>query len=491
MRTIMLMFDSLNRHLLEPYGCDWTKTPNFSRLAKKSVVFDTCFAGSLPCMPARRELHTGRYNFLHRSWGPLEPYDDSLPELLRTKGIYTHMISDHQHYWEDGGCTYHHRYNTWEIVRGQEGDCWKASVKDPEIPPHYGRMWRQDIINRSYINDEMGFPQARVFKSGLEFLDKNKDEDNWLLHLESFDPHEPFFAAQKYRDMYPHEYTSAQFDWPEYRKVTEPRDAVEHCRYEYAALLSMCDSYLGRLLDYMDSYDMWNDTALIVCTDHGFLLGEHECWAKCVHPFYNEITHIPLFIWDPRTGCAGERRKSLVQTIDLAPTMLDLFGMPPTKDMQGKSLLPVLHNDEQVRQYALFGLHGGQVNITDGRYVYMRGYNETNMPLFDYTLMPTHMRSMFSIEELRTMEKHEGFPFTKGCPVMKITPLMNNNSDIALKDRIGNLLFDIKEDPGQARPLDDPQIENILIGAMVKIMKETDAPSEQYVRLGIDESRKG
>lgn len=96
MRAILLLFDSLNRHCLEPYGCGWTQTPNFSRLAKHSVMFDRCYAGSLPCMPARRELHTGRYNFLHRSWGPIEPFDDSMPELLKKSGVYTHLISDHQ-----------------------------------------------------------------------------------------------------------------------------------------------------------------------------------------------------------------------------------------------------------------------------------------------------------------------------------------------------------------------------------------------------------
>ena len=102
MKAIMLMFDSLNRHMLEPYGCKWTSTPNFRRLAEHTAVFDTCYVGSLPCMPARRELQTGRYNFLHRSWGPIEPYDICMPELLSRRGIYTHLISDHGHYWEDG-----------------------------------------------------------------------------------------------------------------------------------------------------------------------------------------------------------------------------------------------------------------------------------------------------------------------------------------------------------------------------------------------------
>ena len=89
MKAIMVMFDSLNRHMLSCYGCDWTKTPNFKRLAERTVTFDNCYVGSVPCMPARREIHTGRYNFLHRSWGPMEPYDDSMPELLKNSGVYT------------------------------------------------------------------------------------------------------------------------------------------------------------------------------------------------------------------------------------------------------------------------------------------------------------------------------------------------------------------------------------------------------------------
>ena len=103
MKAIMVMFDSLNRHMLPPYGAKGIHAPNFERLAKRTVTFDNAYVGSMPCMPARRELHTGRLNLLHRSWGPLEPFDDSMPALLSEKGMYTHLISDHAHYWEDGG----------------------------------------------------------------------------------------------------------------------------------------------------------------------------------------------------------------------------------------------------------------------------------------------------------------------------------------------------------------------------------------------------
>jgi len=438
-------------------------------------------------MPARRELHTGRYNFLHRSWGPLEPFDDSLPELLGKAGVYTHLISDHQHYWEDGGATYHHRYDTWEIVRGQEGDCWKGRVKDPVVPPHYGRMWRQDIINREYIDCEEDYPQAQVFRLGLEFMERNKDEDDWFLHLETFDPHEPFIAPQKYRDLYPHTYDGLPFNWPLYDKVTEPEDAIEHCRYEYAALLSMCDAYLGKLIDFMDANGMWENTSLIVGTDHGILLGEHDSWAKCVHPFFNEVAHTPLFIWDASSRNAGVRRDALVQTIDLAPTILDLHGLTATKDMQGKSLLPVIESDQPVREFGLYGLHGGQVNVTDGKFVYMRGHTERNEPLYNYTVMPMHMRRMFSVQEMQTMEFCRGFSFTKGCPVWKFKAMLDDESDLVMRNGTEHLLFDLQSDPKQERPLLDPVIEARMIKGMVDLMKESDAPLEQYERLGLSD----
>ena len=173
----------------------------------------------MPCMPARRELHTGRYNFLHRSWGPLEPFDDSMPQMLKQNGVYTHLVSDHQHYWEDGGATYHTRYNSWEISRGQEGDVWKGQVKDPDMSHVRHRdpkitqrqifknigqdLVRQDQVNRTYMEKEADMPQAVTFRYGLDFIDKNHQDDNWFLQIETFDPHEPFFSSERFRQLYP------------------------------------------------------------------------------------------------------------------------------------------------------------------------------------------------------------------------------------------------------------------------------------------------
>jgi arylsulfatase A-like enzyme len=488
MKAILVLFDTLNRRMLPPYGCEWIQAPNFERLAARTVTFENAYVGSMPCMPARRELHTGRYNFLHRSWGPLEPFDDSMPEILKQKGIYTHLISDHQHYWEDGGATYHTRYNSWEIVRGQEGDPWKGHVANPNIPETLSNrgndpLWRQDWVNRNYQQTEDAQPQAQVFANGLEFIETNHQEDNWFLQIETFDPHEPFFTQQHYKELYPHEYDGPHFDWPDYAPVNEPPEVVKHLRMEYAALLSMCDHHLGRVLDKMDELDLWDDTLLIVTTDHGFLLGEHGWWSKVRPPFYNEVAHIPLFVWDPRLKVQGERRQVLAQMIDLPATLLEYFRLELPPDMQGTPLKHAIKEDTPTHEAILFGAHGAQVNITDGRYVYMRApASEENAPLFEYTLMPLHMRSRFSVDELQDIELAETFNFTKGCRTMKI-PAASWVSGF----EHGNLLFDLVIDPGQEQPIQNPALEARLTEQMKILMAWNDAPSEQFKRMGLSE----
>ena len=77
-------------------------------------------------MPARRDLHTGRSHFTQKL-GSFGAFDDSFPEIMKNNGVYSHLITDHHHYFADGGATYHQRFS-WELVRGQAIDKWKAEV---------------------------------------------------------------------------------------------------------------------------------------------------------------------------------------------------------------------------------------------------------------------------------------------------------------------------------------------------------------------------
>jgi arylsulfatase A-like enzyme len=486
MKAVMVMFDSLNRHMLAPYGCQWTHTPNFARLAERTVTFTNSYVGSMPCMPARRELHTGRYNFLHRSWGPLEPFDDSAPEILKAGGVCSHLVTDHYHYWEDGGATYHTRYSSFETSRGQEGDAWKADLREQVYPLNVaGRIDRQDWVNRQHMRREEDTPQARTFAQGEEFLRTNAACDNWFLQIENFDPHEPYYVPDKYKELYDFDFGDLHFDWPHYREVTETPEQVEHIRHVNAALVSMCDAHLGKVLDLMDEMGLWDDTLLIVNTDHGFLLGEHDWWAKCRMPFWNEIAHTPLFIWDPRCPArTGRQCDQLVQTIDLPATLLGYFRQPQPADMQGVDLADTIAADRPVRQAALYGLHGAHVNVTDGRYTYMRAPCEDNTPLFNYTLMPTHMRNRFAVAELQDIRLAEPFAFTKGCRTMKIRS--GGKGGWADASKFGTLVYDLQTDPAQQHPMHDEAVGKHMIELLVAEMKRNDAPPEQYERLGLD-----
>lgn len=485
MKAIMVMFDTLNRKMLEPYGCDWIPTPNFKRLAERAVTFDGNYVGSLPCMPARRELHTGRYNFLHRSWGPIEPFDDSMPQILKEHGIYSHLTTDHDHYWEDGGATYHQRYTSFDFSRGQEGDHWKtnkALMEANHKKQLIGRTNYFDMANREYIDSEEKMPQAVTFSAGLEFIERHHDDNDWFLQIETFDPHEPFFTQPEFKKPFAHEYDGPLGDWPPYYMVTEGEEGVRHMRLEYASLIAMCDHYLGKVLDLMDAHGLWEDTLLIVNTDHGFLLGEHQWWAKSIMPIYEEICHTPLFVYDPKSRICGERRNVLTQTIDLPATILDFFGIEKPKDMMGKSLLPVIARNEKLRDYVLFGHHDGHCNITDGRYVYMKAPVE-GKPFYEYTLMPTHMSSIFSTQELSDVELSEPFSFTKGCKVLKI----RGREPMNPQSNFGSKLYDLKADPMQEHPYEDAAREAELANEMIRLMRENEAPTERYERYGFTE----
>lgn len=490
MKAVMLMFDTLTRNHLAPYGGD-AITPNFTRLAQESAQFDNFYVGSMPCMPARRELHTGRYNFLHRSWGPLEPFDFSAMQALRQHGVHTHMVTDHKHYWRDGGATYHTRYSTFEFIRGQEGDCWKGQVEKPLIQwqgnedeetrrRRAGRM-TQDLINRAAMPTQEEHFTHRTISAGMEFLETNRDQENWFLQIECFDPHEPFFVPEKYLAQYGCK--PGDFDgWVPYYCGAPGGEDDDKVRKFYQALITMCDDYLGQVMDKLKALNLWDDTLFIVCTDHGFLLGEHQWWGKNIMPVYNEIANTPFFIRDPRSQVQGVRRKALAQTIDIPATLLEFFNVPRPATMTGQPLRPAVERDEAIRDYALFGYFGGHINITDGDYVYMRCPREQNKAhLYEYTLMPTRIDSPFKIDELKDIRIHPGFDFTQGVQVMQIPATFGYLNPW----RFGDKLFDIKNDPRQLHPVTDSALSQHYASAIIPVMRQHDAPPELYTRFDL------
>lgn len=496
MKFVFVMFDSLNRLALENYGGPVRDTPNFKRFAERSITFDKHYVGSLPCMPARRDLHTGRLSMMHRSWGPLEPFDNSFAEILKEKGAHSRLVTDHYHYFEDGGAGYHTRYSSWDLIRGQEYDPWKAML-DPPVDKfeenfdskHYnfdkGSWKTRHAINLEFMPEEDDLPGPGCFASAFEFLDQNRDADNWFLQLETFDPHEPFHAPDNYRREGDSDYQGGVLNWPSYAQVNENADEIAEIRANYTALVRMCDDYFGRLLDYFDEHDMWKDTVLMMSTDHGFLLSEHQWWGKCRMPYYEEIAHIPLMLYHPdMADQGGTRCNHLTQTPDLMPTILDAFGVQPPSEVLGQSLLDIVNSEPDDRK-VLFGIFGGAIGITDGRHVMFHYPPDTTAKgLFEYTLNPQHMTAPFTNKELKTAEMASGFDFTKGLPVLKIEA-QKDAKRVPMNDGLGFdeaefALYDIENDPHQKTKIRDAELEARMYASMKEILARMDTPAEAY-----------
>ena len=476
--------DSLNRHYLNLYGDNRIPTPNIDRLGKRGIVFDRHYAGSLPCMPARRELMTGRINFLENIWGPIEPWDDCLPtELRKQKNTYSHLITDHYHYFHEGGDGYHTLFNTWQFERGQESDVWHPMVADPDVPAEFrGRNGRQYWVNRKNMDTERDedYSTPRCFAKAIEFLDKNGTQDNWHLHLEVFDPHEPFVAPKKYLEKFNDTWDKYHFDWPKYEAVTEGPDAIEHIRKMYSAVLTMADVWLGKFLDKMDEMDMWKDTAVIFSTDHGHLLGEHGYWAKNYCFDYQELVHIPLVVCTPETAKNPGRISALTATIDLMPTIMELHGAKLPEGVHGKSLMHLLKKDEAHHDAVMYGIFGKDINICDGKYTYCRQPLEGSV-VHHHTLMPARFVAFIPQEHLAKAETGIFLKHCKNYPHLRITRPSHRHANAP----DFNPIYDLSADPWQTKPISDAELEKKLAAKMKELMIRYDAPDSQFTRVGL------
>jgi hypothetical protein len=124
----------------------------------------------------------------------------------------------------------------------------------------------------------------------------------------------------------------------------------------------------------------------------------------------------------------------------------------------------------------------GHVNVTNGRYVYMRAAaNSSNSPLEEFTLMPTHMRSRFAVSELQSWEPAEPFSFTKGVRTLR----MSTRALFINSWQHGSLLFDLQTDPEEEHPIVDDEVELKLLRLLARALHDNDAPRSQFERLGI------
>jgi arylsulfatase A-like enzyme len=497
LKTIVFLADSVNRRFLSMYGNKEVKTPNLERISNKSCVFGNHWTGSSPCMPARRDLLTGRLGFMERNWGAIEAFDQSLPQLLKEKGIRSHIETDHYHYQELGGEGYCQSFTTWKMYRGQEKDNQEWLGQDETRTIRKGRYSDFYEKNREAFTSEEEFTSPKTYQAAADWLKSHGNEDDYLLWIEGFDPHEPFDIPKKYLEMYGDDYDGEAYEWPAYEPFDGTTEQLHHIRNRYKAALTFTDHWIGKVLDVCDEMNLWEDTMIVFTTDHGYMLGEHGFMAKNYMQAYNEVFHIPLFIHSPGQD-SSEKIDALTQNIDLFPTIAEHHGIKEddiANPLHGKNLFPLMEGKkEKVRDALIYGVFGKSVNVYDGRYTFLKcPENSDNLPLNLYASMPTSFNQYYgqsTIKDFKTIETGRFLEWTD-FPVYKIPASSVHFLDVTQAFATRNkyheqdYLFDLETDYTQDHNIEDAELISNMTDLLIRTMKEHDSPEEQFTRLGI------
>ncbi len=496
MNLIFIVIDSLNRDFLKAYGQPVelpVQTPNIDELAQRGVRFDNHFAGSLPCMPARREMLTGTQEFLWRSWGPLEPFDEPLPRVARKNGYVTQLITDHFHYFQHGSHGYFNDFQGFEFIRGHEFDAWKTA------PLHPRQAWLDQLLvdpeqltteplnriayarNAAAFREERDFMSPRVFQTAADWIEENHNQDKFFLMVDCFDVHEPFHVPDSYAQMYTKEdvHDPSLTIWPRYGNIAKgsPQQLsarqVAFVRAQYAAKMTLVDAWLGRLFGEMSRHHLWDSTAVILTTDHGHYLGEHGSMGKPHILNYNVLTHIPLLMYHPDLAQGGRTVSSLTGTVDLYNTMRDVMGCAIHEPSHSRSLMPLLEGSgTDRRRWHMYGYFGQDLNITDGNYTYHVA-PEAGSPLFLYSTMFMNATNWFRPVKIPSLVESGPFlPYTSAT-VWRYPVEMPTLSHAPK-------LFNYREEPAQSKNL--AEVERDTSSRMASLARtaadELEAPPE-------------
>lgn len=515
MNCLFVTIDSLNRHFLRDYVASPqidVVTPSLQAFAQKAIRFDRHYAGSLPCMPARREFLTGIQEFLWRPWGPVEPFDRSLARVAREADCLTQLITDHYHYFQHGSHGYYEDFHGWELIRGHEYDAWRTYPRYlPESSLAQIGATPQQATSAAFLNraqylrnvadfaSENDFFAPRVFQSAAEWLGHAKDWPQWFLYVDSFEIHEPFHVPPPYAQMYTDEDPSdpSLIYWPHYGRIDEGYSQLTERQLafaisQYAAKLTMVDRWLGVLFEKLEDLDLWQETIVILTTDHGLFLGEHGWIGKPDAPCYNTLAHTPLWIWDPTSKHHGGSIGALSSAVDIYATVLDALGCIAQPTMHSQSLLPLVRGElDKVRDWALYGIWGRDINVTDGRWTLMRAPAAGNEPLYLYSTMMMNMYVPFFPPPPRTdADAGRYLPYTD-APCWRYPNSAQYRGERLPGDEgpseggHPDALFDVDEDPGQLRNLADtnPEQHSDMRTLLRRALHELDAPGEQFERL--------
>lgn len=389
-------------------------TPNLDRLADEGVNFDRYFVNAPVCMPSRESYLTGQYPSelcIFQNGKKLPEDIATLPDLLGQRGYETANIGklhflphadrdhtqphpdygfDHLEISDEPGC-YEDDYRAWVRKRAPE-QLDKISVGlPPATKTWHELMGTDDGIHHPeprfrteavpFDADDDLTHTAFVGQRTSEYVRAHADDSDPFLCVAGFySPHSPWVVPQRYLDLYDRDAITVP-DLPP--RLQAKRDGIEvdpddrsqatfseterrEIRHGYYAMVSEVDRWVGEILDTIEAQGIAEETVVVFTSDHGEDLGDHLRYGKG-WPAWDTISRVPMIVrWPEKVTNPGRTESTLIEAVDLVPTLLDAAGIAIPSTLQGQSIVPLLAEETYTgRGSALTEASKGKILRTD------------------------------------------------------------------------------------------------------------------------------
>ncbi len=399
--VLLIVSDDLKASVLGCYGNPICATPNIDKLAASGTVFDRAYCQGTVCGPSRRSFMRSRYQ---------DKQGITLGEDLISKGYYSARV----------GKIFHMRVPG-DIIAGTNGEdvatCWterfNAQGQEAHTPGNYAllnkNIFTTDLEGRqstkmpfrmfvsvSYEGDGSDQPDYKAAAKTVELLrQRKKDPDTPFFIATGFvRPHYPSVAPEQYFEPYPHE----KIDLPHVPEddlkdipkagisgsnsknfgIDQYPENQQRMWSAYYATVQFMDEQVGKILDELDQLGLRESTMIVFASDHGYHLGEHTFWQKA--NLHEEVIRVPLIVSAP--GMAANRSDSIVELVDIFPTVCELTGTAVPDSVEGKSLVPVMKDPKAVIHDGARSFVAKGESLRTPGFSYMR-YKDGSEELYD------------------------------------------------------------------------------------------------------------